>query len=274
MESSGMGGLVGQRRPKAGDVFQIPVDDDRAAYGQVLSTKEFLHLVVFDGLHDPDGEHDLDEVLRAPVIFYAWTRDDFLRNGKWPVVESRVVEPNATPPVEFIEMAEPDEFQAVDWVGNVLRPASPAEVENAPFRSINSPKFVQEAVEAWHGGRPWQDKYLSLRPWEERNAERDDEATRLLRRFRGQEDASESPDPDAEKIHYFVFADKDLAFAAERRLRELGQVSVDTDDSDSGGAYCLIAVSTSGAASPSSAELEELARELEGEYDGSETELR
>jgi Regulator of ribonuclease activity B len=88
------------------------------------------------------------------------------------------------------------------------------------------------------------------------------------------EQASESPDPAAEKIHYFVFADKDAASAAEQRLRKLGQVSVDTNESDAGDAYCLIAVSTSAAASPTRAELEQLAREVKGTYDGSETELR
>jgi len=166
-------------------VFQIPVADNRVAYGQVLSTEEFVHLVVFDGLHDAEGEHDLNEVLRAAVILYAWTDGDFFRDRTWRVVENRSVEPSAHPPVEFIEMAdEPDEFQAVDWAGNVLRPASPEEVENAPFRSLNSPKSVQEAVEAWHGIRPWEDKHLSLRPWDERNADRDDEASRLLRKLR------------------------------------------------------------------------------------------
>jgi hypothetical protein len=172
------------RRPSAGDVFRIPVDDDRVAYGQVLSTEEFLHLVVFEGLYEAGGEHDLAEVLRGPVIIYAWTGDELFGHG-WSVVDHRNVESNATPPVQFIEMAdEPGEFQAVDWAGNVLRPASPEEVENAPFRSINSPESVQEAVEAWHGIRPWKDKHLSLRPWDERSAERDDEATRLLRRLR------------------------------------------------------------------------------------------
>jgi hypothetical protein len=99
-------------------------------------------------------------------------------------MESRAVESNAKPPVEFIEMAGPGKFQAVDYDGNVLRPASPKEVENAPFRSINSSKSVQEAVGAWHGVRPWADKHLSLRPWDERAADRDDEASRLLRRLR------------------------------------------------------------------------------------------
>jgi hypothetical protein len=256
-------------------VFGIPVDGNRVAYGQVLSAEEFVHLVVFDGLHDLEVAHDLDEVLRAPVVLYAWTRDDFLRDGKWPVAESRAAEPNATPPAEFIEMARPDEFQVVDWAGNVLRPASAAEIEEAPFRSISSPESVQEATEAWHGVRPWEDKHLSLRPWDERNAERDDEETRLLRRLRGQEEISGSPDTDADKIHYFFFSRTDAASAAERRLRKLGQVRVDTDSlAASGSPGYLIAVSTSVAASPSGAELEALAAELDGEYDGSETELR
>jgi immunity protein 26 of polymorphic toxin system len=253
-------------------VFQIPIDNDRIAYGQVLSTEEMVHLVVFDGLHDADDPHDLDAVLQAQVVLYAWTDDDLLRNGKWRVVARRVVEPSAHPPVEYIEMAGPGEFQAVDWAGTVLRPALPDEVENAPFRSINSAESVQEAAEAWHGIRPWEDKHLSLRPWDERNAQRDDEATRLLRRFRGQDEAPAAPDPQREKIHYFVFEDEAAASAAEQRLRELGEVRVDTDCAD--GRSWLIAVSTSVGASPSTAELELLAERLGGEYDGSETELR
>jgi hypothetical protein len=173
---------VARRRPKKGDVFEIPVGDHRVAHGQILSTEDGLvHLVVFDGLGDADREHDLDEVLQAPVVLYAWTNDG-LFGKRWTVVESRPV--NAKPPVEFVEMAEPGEFQVVDYDGNVLRSASPEDREGAPFRSINSPESVEEALEAWHGIRPWEDKHLSLRPWDERNADRDDEGSRLLRKLR------------------------------------------------------------------------------------------
>jgi hypothetical protein len=61
----------------AGDVFQIPVGDDRLAHGQVLSTEDSLvHLVLFDGVYDIGGEHDLDAVLQGPVMLYAWTNDE------------------------------------------------------------------------------------------------------------------------------------------------------------------------------------------------------
>ena len=80
-----------------------------------------------------------------------------------------------------------------------------------------------------------------------KDAERDDEATRLLRRFRGQEEAA-AADPEAEKIHYFVFEAEEAASAAKERLRELGQVHVDADDAER---RFLIAVSTTVAASRS-----------------------
>jgi hypothetical protein len=259
-----------RRRAQVGDVFQIPVGDGQVAYGQVLSEEEgiFMHLVVFEGLHEAANEHDLDEVMKAPAELYAWT-DTWPLGKRWRVVDSRPINRETLPPVEFVEMAAPGEFQVVDYEGTVLRPATAKEVENAPFRTMISTEAVEEAVEAWHGRRPWEDKHLTLRPWDDRNAARDDEATRLLRRFRGLEEAP-SPDPESvEKVHYFVFDHERRAAAAERRLRELGEVRVDSDD---GG--WLIAVSTTAAASPSTVELETLAKELGGEYDGAETELR
>jgi hypothetical protein len=86
--------------------------------------------------------------------------------------------------VEFVELEAPHEFRVVDYAGNVLRPALPEEAARAPFRVISSTQSLQEAVQAWHGRRDWDDWYLDFRPWDERNATREDEATRLLRRFR------------------------------------------------------------------------------------------
>jgi hypothetical protein len=177
---------MARERPKAGDVFQIPVDEEHVAYGQVLEPDEPMsHFVVFDGLYKKGEDKDLDEVVREPVILYSWSSDRLLRrNGKWRIVGNLPVDPRAFPPVEFVEMAGPDEFDVIDWAGNVLRPASRADVEKAPFRTSRGPESVQEAVEAWHGRRPWADKYLSMRPWDERNADLDDETSRLLRRLR------------------------------------------------------------------------------------------
>jgi immunity protein 26 of polymorphic toxin system len=262
---------MGRRRPEQGDVFRIPVGDARVAYGQVLSTQEFIHLVVFDGLHDASAEPRVDAAMHAPVVLYAWTNRSFF-GKRWSIIDNRPIDRNRLPPIEYVEMAAPEQFQVVDYDGNVLRAATAEDVERAPFRVIVSPEAVDEAVEAWNGVRPWEEEHLTLRPWDERNAERDDEATRLLRRFRGLEEAPEAADPStAEKIHYFVFNDRRTATAAEPQLRQVGDVGIGADDR--GANRCLVAVSTTVAASPSTVELEALAEQLGGDYDGSETEL-
>jgi hypothetical protein len=76
----------------------------------------------------------------------------------------------------------------------------------------------------------------------------------------------------AEKIQYVNFRDERKASAAEGRLRELGEVRIDADE-DSEGPYWLAIVTTTTEKSPSNAEMEALAEELGGEYDGSETAL-
>lgn len=173
-----------RQRITDGDVFQIPVDAEQAAYGQVLPGGDFTHLVVFDGLYRPDAEVDLAEVIKAPVILYAQTLADALKDGSWPIVGNHAVEQDALQQVEFVELEDADQFRVIDYAGNVLRPATREEIERAPFRVITSTRSLQEAVEAWHGRRDWDDWHLDFRPWDERNADRGDEKTRLLRRLR------------------------------------------------------------------------------------------
>lgn len=67
-----------------------------------------------------------------------------------------------------------------------------------------------------------------------------------------------------------MFGDEATAAAAEERLRELGDARVDASES---GGRLLVTVSATVAASSSTAELEALAEELGGGYDGAETEL-
>jgi hypothetical protein len=76
----------------------------------------------------------------------------------------------------------------------------------------------------------------------------------------------------AEKIHYLLFRDQDAASTAEEQLRRYGSVRMDADE-DYEGSYWLVIASTTVDKSPPDEDLEALAQELGGEYDGSETEL-
>jgi hypothetical protein len=252
-------------------VFRLPIGDE-VAFGQVLAVEDdaLMHLIVFEGLHPAESDLDLDDVTSARAELYAWTSTrPFGR--RWTIVDNRPVDRDSLPPVEFVEMTAPDEFQVVDYDGNPLWPATAVEVERAPFRTIVLAEAVEEAVEAWSGRRPWEDDHVALRPWDERNLHRDDAATRLLRRFRGIDEPPEAGDENGERIHYFVFEDEAAASAAEERLGELGDVRVDASGP---GRQLLVTVTGTVAASSATAGLEALAEELGGVYDGAETEVR
>jgi hypothetical protein len=76
----------------------------------------------------------------------------------------------------------------------------------------------------------------------------------------------------AEKIHYLLFRDQGTASAAEERLGRYGSVRIDAD-TDEEGPYQIVILSTPVEDSPPDDELEALAEELSGGYDGSETEI-
>src|SRR4051794_13295568 len=93
------------------------------------------------------------------------------------------------------------------------------------------------------------------------------DATTRARAFCASSEASVS-----EKIHYLLFRDRDAASAAEERLGRYGSVRIDADKDDEG-PYWLVIGSTAVDKSPPDEDLEALAEELGGEYDGSETEV-
>jgi hypothetical protein len=90
-----------------------------------------------------NAEPDVQAALRAPVILNLWSTKDCLAGGTWPTVGHAPVGTNSIPPVEYVEMKQAGESQVIDFAGNVVRPASREDVENAPFRSMQDAEPVQ-----------------------------------------------------------------------------------------------------------------------------------
>ncbi|MCQ2001000.1 Imm26 family immunity protein [Arthrobacter zhaoxinii] len=89
--------MVKNRRvsaPKGGDIFTIPLDDDRVALGQVISSLHAAYyIVVFDSAV-PANEVPLriPEVLQTKPFLAGLTFDALIRHGHWRVVDQRPVD--------------------------------------------------------------------------------------------------------------------------------------------------------------------------------------
>ncbi len=157
---------------EVGDVFSIPVDDERVGYGQILApwgdSGGHFYLGVFDGALPRDEEPDLDATVAAPLALLALSMDSLLVHGHWQVVGRREVDPSAIPWPAYKEgVSPPGTFDVVDYTGERRRRATEDEIESLPFRTVVAPIRLEKALRALEGMEPWDDVYDALRPVDE-----------------------------------------------------------------------------------------------------------
>jgi hypothetical protein len=161
---------VSGKRPRlrVGDVFSIPLDDERVGYGQIVhrwgKSGGHFYFAVFDGAHPRDEDVELDAVLSEPLAFLALSMDPLLVNGHWRVVGNRDVDPEGFPWPDYREGVSPGVFEIVDYTGQRRRRATEREAEKVPFRTVVAPILVEDALKARYGLVPWDHGYDKLRP--------------------------------------------------------------------------------------------------------------
>ncbi len=151
-----------------GDVFTIPLDDERVGYGQIVDrwgkSGGHFYFAVFDGVHPADAEPDLDAVLAEPLALLGLSMDALLLHGHWRVVGHREVDTAAVPWPAYKEGVSPRVFDVVDYTGQRRRRATPEEAEALPFRAVVAPIVIEDALKALHGLKNWNPAYDKLRP--------------------------------------------------------------------------------------------------------------
>lgn len=152
------------RRVRIGDVFQIPLDDERTGYGQVVAKRMSAYLVILFKAADPaEGTLELSSIINGKIAGMAETLDSKLWNGDWPVVGntppdwSRICLPNYK-----VAYGGPDNMHVEAYDGKRHRPATRREIEMLRFREVCSAMRVQKAFQAFHGAIPWNDNYAAV----------------------------------------------------------------------------------------------------------------
>ena len=162
---------MGRKRAgfNVGEVFSIPVDNERVGYGQIVAPYResggYFYFAVFDGVYPRDQEPDLAAVVAEPLVFLALSMDSLLVHGHWQVVGRQEVDASKIPWPAYKEgVTPPGTFDIVDYTGQRRRRANDDEAESLPFRTVVAPIRVEKALRALHGTEPWDDVYDALRP--------------------------------------------------------------------------------------------------------------
>lgn len=146
--------LAPRRRGRAvhiGDVFQIPIDDARVGYGQVIAQHLSSYLVaLFKTARPAEEAVNVPSIISDDVAFFAETLDAKLWNRDWPVVGnvppdwSRIQLPNYK-----VAFGRADNMHVEAYDGKRHRPATQQEIQILRFRTVCSARHVQQAFQGF-----------------------------------------------------------------------------------------------------------------------------
>jgi hypothetical protein len=152
--------------PRLGDVFTIPLDDERVGHGQVVGGfgSDAYFFALFDSARMRGQEVDLDALVREPVAFLGLSFDAKIAAGEWAIVGNRPVADDMPLPAFKEMVGSPDRVDVVDFSGDRRRPAIGEEAEWLPNRKIIAPVRLEKALRAKFGLEPWTEAYAALEP--------------------------------------------------------------------------------------------------------------
>ncbi len=154
--------MAGKVRASIGDVFQIPIDDARVGYGQVIAQplKGVLYICAFRMTTMRDEQPYLDAILGSEVLLAGNTFDAKIWHGHWPVVGN--VEPKAIALPNYKEGA-PGQALVESFDQKRRRRATAEEERLLPYRSYSAPMVIQDALKAALGIGEWLPNYEDLK---------------------------------------------------------------------------------------------------------------
>jgi hypothetical protein len=157
------------RRFRVGDVFRIPLGEDRVGYGQIAHewgrSGGHFYFVIFEHVDNRDNEVDLKELVGKDIALLALSMDALLQHGHWESIGNAEVDTARIPWPAYKEgKSPPGAYDVVDYTGSRRREASPEEVARLPFRPVIAPIRLEKALRALHGLEDWDAAYEELRP--------------------------------------------------------------------------------------------------------------
>lgn len=151
---------------RLGDVFSIPIDENRVGIGQVVARygESSYYFAVFDWAGPADDEGRVDVALSSRLLFLALSFDAKLYVGHWKVLTNRPVADSIPLPAYKVAMGRPTDMVVEDYSGLKTRPATEVEADLLPYRKTVAPVRLEKALRAKHGLGPWVEAYTDLAP--------------------------------------------------------------------------------------------------------------
>lgn len=149
---------------KVGDIVEIPIDEARSGYGQIveLPFPGKFWLAVFERTGPQANPPELKDIVDAPVTLLGLTLDALLWHGRWHTIGH--LEPTAPLPERWFQVAVGPQAEphVMSESRGVVRPADAVERTLLRHRVTFAPIIIENALKAKNGIGPWRSEYDEL----------------------------------------------------------------------------------------------------------------
>lgn len=153
---------------RVGDVFLIPLDNERVGIGQIIAmyrgNDSHLYFAMFSRAYSRRHLPQLPEAVQDEMAFLALSLDGQIWRGEWEIIGNVPVDPASFPLPAWKEFHYPNTTYVMDYTGSLKKQIDPAEAESLPNEKVVAPARLENALRALHGIGPWEERYEALRP--------------------------------------------------------------------------------------------------------------
>jgi len=151
-------------RLKVGDVFTIPIDENRLGLGQIINkpNKDSLIIVVYDFSFDKEIIPSLNGLEEYKILLLGQTLDAKLYHKHWIVIGNNDKNITSIYLPYYKLGTPPKDIYIVNFKGETLRRATIHEFNTLNYQSIVAPVRYENALKAHFNLLNWDDIYDDL----------------------------------------------------------------------------------------------------------------
>jgi len=148
---------------KVGDIFTIPVNDEKTGFGQIIKipNKSNFVIVVFNEIYAGRNWPGLTEIVNDKILFFGYTMDAKLYHKHWKIIGNDSINVSKIK-MPFYKLGTPPDCKLTDYKGNILRRITKDIFDRLNYQEVIAPVRYENALKATHNFAEWREDYNEL----------------------------------------------------------------------------------------------------------------
>lgn len=148
---------------KAGDIFTIPITNEKTGFGQIVivPNKSNFIIAVFEKVYPGKEWPSLEEIINNKILFLGYTMDALLYHKYWQIIGNNISNLKAIK-LPYYKLGTPPDCKAVDYKGTVIGKISRDKFEQLSYQEVIAPVRYENALKAYYQLEKWREDYEGL----------------------------------------------------------------------------------------------------------------